>query len=197
MPPNDPIADELTVIDAIRGDQAALDRLVQRWRGPIVRTIRRTVGRGIPLAEIEQDAWLSITRNLRRLDDPARFPGWALSIARRRSIDAIRSRQSDRSRRDAIRIHAATEPPGPDAPSPSAASDRDDEIAALRHAIASLPPADRELVSLHYAEGLALASIAEILEIPVGTVKSRLHAARERLRNSLTKSPQSHTRSPS
>ena len=120
-----------------------------------------------------QDAWVNIARDLRRLDDPARFAGWAYAVVSRRCMDGA----SGTGRRlSAVVASEVATTPGIE--TPSAAEDRMD----LSVAIGGLPIEQRLLVSLHYGEGLHVEEIATTLRLPVGTVKSRLYAARQALR---------------
>lgn len=72
-------------------------------------------------------------------------------------------------------------------PSPDHRTEEKETAALIREVVADLPPAHRAVVALFYLEELPLDEIARILDLPVGTVKSRLHYARERLRGALTK----------
>jgi len=173
----DLIADELLVLEAQSGDRAALDRLVARWSGAMGRLARRLTGDDEMAREAVQDAWIGVVRGLGRLDDPARFGGWAMRIVRRRCADRIRAR--GRARDASSSVAPAV---GRDTSTPVSAEHAD----SLREALASLDPDDRLALGLHYVDGLALRHVASALGVPVGTVKSRLHAARARLREALS-----------
>jgi RNA polymerase sigma-70 factor (ECF subfamily) len=131
--------------------------------------------------DICQETWLAIARGLHRLDDPAAFAPWAYRIATRKAADWTRGRVRDRRLTDA--------------PSPSASSPPSDDTERVREAIGRLPPERRAILSMHYADGLALTHIAQALQVPVGTVKSRLHAARAELKRVLEQSEPNHERS--
>jgi RNA polymerase sigma factor (sigma-70 family) len=167
---------ELLVIRCQLGEREAFDALVERWHGPLWSFIRRAAGDDAVAEDILQDAWLRIVRGLGRLSDPARLAPWLFSIARRAVIDHIRRRSS---RPAAVELeeeaHPAAEPPPDDW----------EEIELVQDAVADLSPADRETVALFYLQELDLREIAEVLAIPVGTVKSRLHRARGLLRKHL------------
>lgn len=169
------IETELLVLDAQRGDGAALERLVRQWDGPLRRYAGRLTGRSDAAADIAQETWLAVARGIRRLDDPARFRAWVFRIAHHKSADwANRQRQERKAAAEA----AAHRPAG-------MAPEQNDEIALLRREIDALPVESHAVLALHYLEGFSIAEIGEVLAIPAGTVKSRLHTARTRLRERL------------
>ena len=166
---------ELLVIRCQLGEREAFDALVERWHAPLWSFIRRAAGDDAVAEDILQDAWLRIVRGLGRLSDPARLAPWLFSIARRAVIDHIRRRSS---RYIAVELEEETHPA-------AESTDQWEEIELIQDAIADLAPADRETVALFYLQELDLREIAEVLGIPVGTVKSRLHRARGLLRKQL------------
>lgn len=159
----------------------ALDALASRWHPRLQRlaghlTADREAARGVV-----QDVWVAIVRGLRRLDDPARFRVWVYRIVSNKCRDWIRRR--------ALRRHAAQEQQAVATAGRRAAEQptlaETDETAELRAALRQLPDEQRAMLSLHYLDGLSVAEIADALDLPAGTVKSRLFTARLRLRKSL------------
>jgi len=165
---------ELLVLAAQDGDASAFERLVRQWDGPLRRYAGRLTGRTDAAADIAQETWLAVARGIRRLDDPARFRAWAFRIAHHKSAD-----WANRQRREREAMASRPAPPSGEASAPT------DEIALLRREIDALPAESRAVLALHYLEGFSVAEIGEVLAIPSGTVKSRLHNARERLRERL------------
>jgi RNA polymerase sigma-70 factor (ECF subfamily) len=166
------VANELLVLRCQAGDERALAVLYERWSPRLARHAARLTGRRDALADVCQEAWLSIARGLPRLDDPAAFPAWAYRIVGRRCADWIRQRQRD---------GANTTLETAQIPAPPEAGTADDDIAAVRRALRVLPADQRALLALFYGEELGVSSIARAMDIPVGTVKSRLHHARRAL----------------
>lgn len=120
-----------------------------------------------------QEALLRVWRSRRTPAEVERPVAWLRRIARN---EALRLRARERLRRESLGEEALRDAPAPVGPD---ASDADRlEIAAL---IASLSPADRQLVWLRYFEDLTQEGVARRLGIPVGTVKVRLHRVRQRL----------------
>jgi RNA polymerase sigma-70 factor (ECF subfamily) len=163
--------DELLVTLAQAGDRGAAERLARRWHPRLLRTARRLLGAEMAPGAV-QDCWLSILRGIGGLRDPARFAPWAFGILRRRSADAIRRAQSGRETGELPESQPALAAlPG--------------EALAIAQAMAALPPDQRLAAQLFFVEGLTLAEIAEVQEVPVGTAKSRLFHARRRLKAAL------------
>jgi RNA polymerase sigma-70 factor (ECF subfamily) len=170
------VLDELLVVTARAGSAAAFSQVVERWTPRLRRHAERLLFDPDQAGDVVQDAWLSIARGLSRLDDPARFPGWAYAIVTRRCIDVLRRRI--RERRFSIDIEAEARRVPACAGGPAGLDDRLDLLAAIRR----LPVDQRLMVSLHYGEDLSVDEIAAAHRLPAGTVKSRLHAARSALK---------------
>lgn len=162
------VLDEWLVLGAQCGDERAFGRLVERWQGRVLVYAYRLTGDRAGAADVAQDAWVGVARGIRRLEDPAAFRGWLFSIVRRRASDWVRARQRDR-------LGFAV------APGEAEESDAGDGV-AVRRALALLDADERELLVLRHVEGLSVVELAGVLAVPVGTVKSRLFAARARLR---------------
>ncbi len=163
------IALELLVIRAQAGDERALAGLVRVWHPRLVGHAQRLMPDEASALDAVQEAWLSIARSLRRLDDPARFRAWAFRVVSNKCADAVR--QSVRLRRS-HREHAASESSETEAP----VSD------AVRGALRAMDTEKRAMLALHYVDGLTVAELAEVFAVPQGTVKSRLYHARNQLR---------------
>ncbi len=126
--------------------------------------------------DVTQESWIHIIRGLPKLQDTATFPAWAYRIVTRRAADAIRQIQRQR------RTNAAygAEPKMPENAAANAEIKAD--AAPLSRAMAALPKAQRVTIALHYIEGFSIAEISAALEVPAGTVKTRLMHARRKLR---------------
>ena len=172
--------DEYLVVLAQGGSREALDGLARRWTPRLLRYAARVLGGSSEAAEsaydVVQETWIAGLRGLRGLREPAHFPAWIYGIATRKCADAIRANMRRRSF---------------DADNAAANTDRAAERATEGHidlttAIRRLPLMHRAVVHLFYREDLSVEEIAVILDVPAGTIKSRLHHARERLRRQLT-----------
>ncbi len=174
------IEDELLVLLCQEGDSEALEALIARWQPRFARLAWRLTAEREAARDVVQDAWLAIVRGLNRLDDPARFRAWAYRIVKNKCVDWTRRRVAQRSAgRD---LHHSTVEVAEDSQN---GTDSSDEVELLRKGLARLPEEQRAILSLHYLDGMSVAEIGRALEIPVGTVKSRLYHARNRLRQTL------------
>jgi len=165
------IADEWLVLQSQDGDARAFEQLVSRWQDRLWRHARRLIRDDAAAWDVVQDAWMSVLKGLRRLDDPGAFAGWAYRIVTFKCVDQLRREE----RRKKVENRHPT-------PETYPTHDEDDDVEVLRIALGDLSVEQRAILSLHYREELGVERIAEILGIPLGTVKSRLHRARATLK---------------
>jgi RNA polymerase sigma-70 factor (ECF subfamily) len=171
--------DEYLVLLSQTGSVEALDGLARRWTPRLLRYAARVLGGSGDAAEtardVVQETWIGAIRGLRGLRDPAQFPAWIYGIATRKCADTIRAN----SRRRKLDTQGVA---GSSRQEPGLLAEHQIDLAT---AIRGLPPMHRAVVHLFYLEEMSVEEIASILEIPSGTVKSRLHHAREALRRQL------------
>jgi RNA polymerase sigma factor (sigma-70 family) len=169
---NEQLIDELLVMECQDGNAKALEALVSRWQKRLWRYAYRLTGNAEAAWEVTQESWLGAIRGLPRLNDPARFRPWIYQIVTHKARDWMAANSKARRRRAQA---AAGEP----APGPQPNQETADELQGM---VARLPESARTVLTLYYLEGLPVAEIANVLGIPAGTVKSRLHAARNELK---------------
>ncbi len=174
------IQDELLVLQCQEGDGEALKALIARWQPRFGRLAWRLTREREAARDVVQDTWLAIVRGLRRLDDPARFRTWAYRIVTHKCADWTRRRVARRNVERELRDAAAST-----AGRPPKDRDSEDDAGLLREALAALPDDQRAILSLHYLDGMSVREIGRVLDVPQGTVKSRLYHARERLKQAL------------
>jgi RNA polymerase sigma-70 factor (ECF subfamily) len=171
--------DEYLVVLSQAGSIQALDGLARRWTPRLLRYAARVLGGSSDAAEsardVVQDTWIGVIRGLRGLRDPAQFPAWIYGIATRKCADAVRANKRRR------RVAADSAVSGSQQEAGLPPEDQIDLVTAIR----GLPPMHRAVIHLFYREDISVEEIASILDIPAGTVKSRLHHAREALRRHL------------
>ncbi len=179
--PNEPPAPEqnqdqtLLVLLAQTGDRAALEQLLHDSYAPLRRYITRLAGATLA-DDILQETSLRIFRKLPFLREPAVFRPWTFRIASRIAFSHLKHTRRWQPLDDA--------PPEPlTIPTPNLGEPPDDAFLALLDRVS---PASRAILLLHYQHGLSLEESAAILEIPIGTAKSRLHYGVAALRKQLT-----------
>jgi RNA polymerase sigma-70 factor, ECF subfamily len=180
------------------GDESAFVIAYDRHSGFVFGSVARFLGDREASAEVVQDAFVTLWRRARQFDARSgSLLTWLLAIARHRAIDRLRA-EGRRPTRDAVRLDALTAEAG--ASSHAANGDVPRELIAdatsdpgtvatrrwtqsvVRTGIAELPENERRVILLGYAEDLSQAEIAERLEWPLGTVKSRTRRAMAQLR---------------
>lgn len=161
------------------GDRRALGRLVERWHPKLLGHAYRLTGEADLAADMVQESWIGIMRGIVRLDDAAAFPAWAMRIVTRRCARAIRRRQRRRAGSEAYAREAI-----PSTVSSGRAEARVD-LGTARAAMSELPRAQRAALGLFYLEDMSVAEVSVALDVPVGTVKTRLMHARRKLRELL------------
>ena len=174
------VYEEFLVLKAQDGEADGLSGLFELLNGALLRHAGRVTRNADAAGDVVQEAWIAISRNIRRLNDPARFRPWAYRI--------VTNKANDWGRRQA-KLRRLSEQAAEDAETAAqATSGADDDIRLIRRALAELDADRRALLTLFYIEGMRVAEIAEILAIPKGTVKSRLYHAREHLRKAIERS---------
>ena len=158
--------DQLLVLEAQDGDVRALEALVRRWQKRLWRHALRLSDDPDAAWDVTQQTWLGIIKGLRRLNDPARFRAWAYRITTNQAMDWLKKN------RHSIRSIA-------DYPEPAARKTAD---LGLTELLPKLDLRKRLVLSLFYLEKLTISEISAALGIPIGTVKSRLHKARQELK---------------
>jgi len=123
--------------------------------------------------DLAQDVWLEVFRALSRLNDPAAFLPWFYRIARNRAFRALRSNRAAVGSIDEIEAMDEHE----DEPEFTAA-----DAQAVHAAMDRLIPEHREVLLLRFIEDMSYDEIARVVDCPIGTVRSRVHNAKLRLR---------------
>jgi RNA polymerase sigma-70 factor (ECF subfamily) len=165
-----------------RGDMAAFEALFFKYQGQIYRTglaITRDPGAA---EEVLQDCFYKTYLNIMNITGDGSLSPWLHRVAVNLSCNAIKKRRVRMEPIDDVSEgHFAVDPKH----SPEAEAERAELQGTMRDAINALPLKHRLVVTLHYLQDFSLPEIAYILDLPVGTVKSRLHHARRSLRTSL------------
>jgi RNA polymerase sigma-70 factor, ECF subfamily len=177
--PSSAAGDEQLMQDFARGDAEAFDELFRRYKQPIFGFFRRRVTESAQAEELTQETFLAILRGASRYQPQALFRTYLYAIA----FKILRAHR----RRAAFRATFLGQWKG--AQDPAAHQATETEL-VLRQALGKLDGIDREMLMLREFEQLSYAEIAELLRIPVNTVRSRLFRARMALREVLTAEPQ-------
>jgi RNA polymerase sigma-70 factor (ECF subfamily) len=168
------IYDELLIIKCRRGDSTAFEELVGRWQKRLWHYAYRVTGSESAAWDVVQETWYGIIKGIRKLEDVSVFPQWAFRIANNKCMDWGRKQKRQEQLNNELTKQRQNE---------SSEKQNDYEKAeSLQAAIRKLSPDRRALLELRYNEGFDIGQIAEILNVPEGTVKSRLNRTLEKLK---------------
>lgn len=165
------------LIDRCRqGDELAWEHLVRRYQARICSVAYTYTGSEEEALDVAQEVFVRVWKRLDSCRDPERFAAWLLRIARNACLDHLRRRKA--------------RPPAQDVPAdemydladqgerPDADLERDSQRHVLEVALQRLSPINREAILLKDIQGLPLEEMADMLDLPLGTVKSRCSRAR-------------------
>lgn len=180
---DDERSDELLMYSYTRGETEAFEELVRRYRRELLHFLIRFLGSRAAAEDVFQETFLQIHQSAETFDVERRFKPWLFTIAANKARDYHRKQ----NRRSALSLDAGlkkgedsggfidlleAELPTPDSPILDSERSR-----LVKEVVDSLPPHLREILLLSYFQRMSYNQIADALEIPLGTVKSRLHSA--------------------
>ncbi len=157
---------------------------LEPYRGPVIRYIRYLVRNAADAEDLAQEVFLRAHQQLQTLRDPAALESWLYQIATHLSIDKMRQRAKARERQ----VDAPVEElPLADQrrPSPLTIVQQDEMSACVQRYMATLGDGYKAVLLLHDSDGLTADEIARLLQLPLTTVKMRLHRARRQLQAAL------------
>lgn len=175
---------EILLISRARGgDREAFGALVEQYRDNVYRLAYRMCGNAYDADEAAQEAFVAAWRALPNFRGDAKFSTWLYRLTTNAAIDVMRREKRHQTVGDGEMVDLAD-----DADSPQETVERTEQQEAVQKALATLSEEYREVLLLRYMEELDYAEIAEVLQLPSGTVKSRINRAKAALKAALLKS---------
>lgn len=177
--------DEQLAADYLSGDAPAFRALIERYHDPLLRFLIRLTGQRQLAEDVFQETFLQVHQSLGGFDQERRFKPWLFTIAANKGRDALRRV----GRRPAVSLSSPLGSSGDadagslvdlmeiEIPHASTRMEKQEQSAMVQRALDRLSPRLKEILLLSYFQKLSYAQLAEMLAIPLGTVKSRLHAA--------------------
>jgi RNA polymerase sigma-70 factor, ECF subfamily len=161
----------LLVLRCQAGDERAFVRLMERFGDRTLAHLRSLVGDDAD--DAQQEVWITVFRRVKDLADPGAFRTWLFRLTRNRALDYLRARRREREVvEEASKDSVVSSVPADDVPL---------QEALLGGVLEKLPSLQREAIVLRYQDGLSYAEIALVTGAAIGTVRSRLHAAKQNL----------------
>jgi RNA polymerase sigma-70 factor (ECF subfamily) len=162
-----------------KGDRAAVRLLFMRHHARVYRFAARQTGSELMADDIANEVFLELWRQAPAFQGRSEVSTWLLGIARFKALSALRKRKEEAIDED----EAAAIPDTGD--TPEVAVMKDDKATALKRMVNALPEEHRTVIDLAYYHAKSVAEIAEVLQIPVATVKTRMFYARKKLGEAL------------
>jgi RNA polymerase sigma-70 factor (ECF subfamily) len=171
------------VIALQQGDPDALAALLVRYKNRLYRYMLRWVHEPATAEDLFQQTWMKILENINRFNAKRNFDAWLFAVARNLAIDHLRRYRPESLEEPVGESLHLWERFSTNAPGALDVVLRSEQAILMQRALESQPPVYREVLSLRFEEEMKLEEIAEVLGLPLSTVKSRLARALERLRN--------------
>lgn len=182
-------SEKALIAKARQGDQAAYGQLVTMYSKKVMTTIYYRVGNRDDAEDLAQEVFLKAYRGLQRFKGDASFSTWLYRIAHNVSASHFAFKKAKKRDGPLVSIHQDNMPeleaPTQRGSRPEARMLSAEMQEAIDNAIQSLPPDMRELVVLKDIEDKPYDEISRIVDLPIGTVKSRIHRSRVQLRDKL------------
>lgn len=175
--------DEQLLEDYRDGDDAAFRTLIDRHQGALLRFLIRFLGNRAIAEDVFQETFIKVHVSAATFDTSRRFKPWLFTIA----ANTARDHRRKEARRPTVGYSAPISSGGDsrpfvdlmaiDLPGPEANLDQTEQSERVQRVIDTLPPHLNEILLMSYFQKMSYAQVADALEIPLGTVKSRLHSA--------------------
>ena len=176
-------ADAVLIAEAVAGDQDAFGQLVARYQDRLYGSLLRMTGSAEDAQDLTQEAFVQAYLKLNTFGGRSAFYTWLYRIAFNRSVSHSRKRR-ERTSLDALREAASVDPVDP-APAPDSPLQECERAELLHGALARMGEEHRHVIVLREMDGFDYQQIAEVLGVPIGTVRSRLFRARLQLKEML------------
>jgi len=173
------IYEELLVLRCRRGEQAALEEVIRAWEKRLFYFIRRLVENEADAWDVLQETWVRVLSGIGALREPSSLGPWLYRIARNAAFNHGQVRAMYQQLLENYPAAAAQDDdPG---------REEFENAEQVHHGLLQLSLPHREVLTLLFLENFSIEAIAQVLDVPAGTVKSRLHHAKKELRAILGK----------
>lgn len=181
--------DAQLIAESLKGDESALSSLYRRHIPAVFNFIKKIAPPEIDADDIVQDAFIKAWKHLKKFDASRSFKNWIFTIARNTLMDALHKNKFQATAFLDNDDDGAIAETIDDAPLPDELAEKSELQEELEKALDELTPAQKSVVILHAVEGMTFNEIAEIVEQPMDTVKTRYRRALAKLSSIIRKNP--------
>lgn len=174
--------DKFLVSNCLAGDKPSFNRLVKRYHQNFLKKAYWYSKDSVLAKDVVQESWIKIFENLNQLKDPASFRSWALSIVIRKAIDAERLKTKINNNKSEYKSNNSG---GNEIGLNQEVKLRNPKSTIVLQEIKLLPENQKQILRMFYLEENSLMEISKLLGVSIGTVKSRLFYAREKLKTKI------------
>ena len=174
------------VAGLVQRDQGALGKLYDRYAPQVYALCLRILSRPEEAQETVLESFHQVWQQAKRYDGRGSVHAWIFTIARSRAIDRLRARQRLEGHEQTLDLGAVAPQTADPGPTPEQVTLNHDRREQIMRALSTLPEAQRQAIELSYFGGYSHSEIAERLQQPLGTIKTRIHLGVKALRNSLS-----------
>ncbi len=167
----------------LEGNQLSFKKLLERHHGPVFAAVRSVLGDSDDVDDVTQRVYLKIYRGLPRFRGDAKFSTWVYQIARNEAISATRRKRLDTDDIDEVHIAADA------AARPDQVYQRDERARQVEEAVGGLDERYRTVLELRYMGERSYEEISELMDLPLGTVKTYIYRAKAALKKHLEDDP--------
>ena len=171
------LRDEILILEHRSGDKRALERLVSRWQPRVYRYILAMLQEENAAWDVSQDVWLAAVTGLDKARPIQNFPAWLCRVAHNKAISHLRKKGQLNQREATL--------PDVDKQPDNAGRDpvcKAEDAGLVHECLRCIPVTQRSTLILFYVEDLSLEEISQVLDVPRGTVQSRLHSGRQKMK---------------
>ena len=170
------IADDRVLVELVlQGDNIAFEYLFERYKEAIHRLFIQRTNNPLDADDLLQETFIKVYINIHRYNPAYTFGQWVYTIARNTFIDFVRRRQED------LPIDDRFTSPASSAPTPEESVINLQQRTQIEHYLERLTPRYRQLILMRFFEEYSYEEIAAKLSLPLGTVKTQIHRAREQM----------------
>jgi len=171
------LSNAILVLKCQKRDETAFREIVNRWEPRLYYYIRRIVENENDVWDILQETWLAVFQNIRKLQDPLKFPTWLYRIGHNKAVNLLRKENKY--------AQITTEQIANQYENNTTISVVKEQAELVHKLLGKLKLAHREIITLYFLEGFSISEMAQIIGVSEGTVKSRLYYAKHKLHEAL------------